>query len=125
MEKRTQMCLRNKKKLKLIRGLEHHEFKKLCGTTENFPSQNWANKVMRLYFNCIFYKIFQELGDKVIYFLFVSVTNEDNVFSFISLMFMMHGIQEPPAHCTTAPLTLTVRKAVEKNSSTLLVRWQI
>ena len=80
---------------------------------------------MRLYFNCIFYKIFQELGDKVIYFLFVSVTNEDNVFSFISLMFMMHGIQEPPAHCTTAPLTLTVRKAVEKNSSTLLVRWQI
>lgn len=60
------MCLRNKKRLELIRGLEQHEFKKLCGTTENFPSQNWANKVITLYFNCIFYKIFQELGNSYI-----------------------------------------------------------
>lgn len=68
----------------------------------NFPSQNWANKVVKLYFSCIFYKISHELGNKVIYFLFVSVTNEEHVFSLISLVFMIHGIQEPPAHCTTA-----------------------
>lgn len=76
---------------------------------------------MRLYFNCIFYKISHELGNKVIYFLFVSVTNEDNVFSLISLVFMMHGIQEPPAHCTTAPLTLTGRKAVGKKKKKQLL----
>ena len=72
-------------------------------------------------------KSFKNLEPKL-YTLFVSVTNEDNVFSLISLVFMMHGVQESPAHCTSAPLTLTVRKAMKekkKKNSALLVRWQI